>query len=520
MEIDLSSVIEDSNEEVIAYPDNDFKFLNELDIDQDVKRRLSIHLKGIIKGNSDVYTTPLVKRISPEAILSRWDEIFEENKSAMNQNLIELESLNRSKFGPRSIAQPWSKRSSSLEDYFKVERKSSNLSISSSWFETANLRPLSNEKAMAKLKNKTNSGLPFYTKKDKVKQRTLREFNVLKYRKDPCILFTRTQEGNKTRNVWGFPMIDTLIESCYYFVLLEYMRLKPWRAALKGPDQVDKSITALIDKAMSNNQALISIDFSSYDSSVSPSLTRHAFNYIKSLFQQTYHDTIDMMCKRFYTIGIVTPDGVKKGEHGVPSGSTFTNEIDSIVQYLVAKSTRLVSDSETQIQGDDGVYAVSLQDTEDFIKAFEAEGLNVNKDKSYIMKDSVVFLQNLYHPDYRQKSGIIGGVYPTYRALNRLIYQERWSNFEDFGLEGRDYYSLRAISILENCKHHPLFDKLVEFIWSIDKYSLGYTREGVNKYKEMVINGSGSGGLINNQYGDDIKGLKSFATVKLLSKLS
>nr|UBY12866.1 RdRp [Picobirnavirus sp.] len=203
---------------------------------------------------------------------------------------------------------------------------------------------------MKMLKNNTNSGLPFYTKKAKVKQRTLREFEYLKYRKDPCILFTRTQESMKTRNVWGYPMVDTLIEATYYFALLGFQKSQTWRAAIVSPEQVDKSITAIIDKATKDALSIVSIDFSSYDASISPNLSTEAFRYVKSLFQTVYHDTIDLMCKRFYSVGIVTPDGVMKSSHGVPSGSTFTNEIDSIVQYLIAKSSYLVTDENMQIQ--------------------------------------------------------------------------------------------------------------------------------------------------------------------------
>lgn len=502
-----------------AYPNKpSFKFLRDLNLDQDVQSRLSTHLNSLISGNSEIYTTPLCKRMSPQAILEEWDKIYNSNRNKVNSVLHDLEMNNRDKFGPRSIAAPWSDRKSSLKEYFEVSRN--NLPLPTRYdYLRSNLRPLSNKKALDLLKNNTNSGLPFYTRKSKVKEKTLREFDYLKYRKDPCVLFTRTQEAGKTRNVWGYPMIDTLIEAMFYFPLLDKQRKLSWRAAVVSPDQVDKEITKMIDKALKTDRSLLSIDFSAYDSSVSPSLISESFNYIKSMYQSQYHDTIDLISKRFSTIGILTPDGVINGEHGVPSGSTFTNEVDSIVQYLIAKSSRLVSDEDMQIQGDDGVYVLASADVDGLISSFEDKGLNVNKSKSYVAKNYCVYLQNLYHPDYRLYSGKIGGIYPIYRALNRLIYQERWSKFEDVGLEGKDYYSLRAISILENCKHHPLFDEFVKFIFSIDKYSLSYTWKGLNKYTELVYQGTGTGGIIENQYGDKVRGLNSFETVKIINNL-
>jgi hypothetical protein len=45
----------------------------------------------------------------------------------------------------------------------------------------------------------------------------------------------------------------------------------------------------------------------------------------------------DYIAWRFGNIGLITPDGVKDGPHGVPSGSTFTLEVNSIAQILIAK---------------------------------------------------------------------------------------------------------------------------------------------------------------------------------------
>lgn len=221
----------------------------------------------------------------------------------------------------------------------------------------------------------------------------------------------------------------------------------------------------------------------------------------------------------FSSIGIVTPDGVVSGNHGVPSGSTFTNEVDSIVQMLIGVQLPFINLESMLVQGDDGVYIIPNGKEDLVFDHFARFGLSVNREKSYVSKDYVTFLQCLYHIDYI-KQGIIGGIYPIYRALNRLCYQERWSDFEDFGISGKDYYSIRSLCILENCKWHPLFEKFVKLILSKDKYSLDFSSQGLSNYVHMIEKTKGTEGILVNQYGDDVKGLRSFESYKLIRKLS
>lgn len=488
-----------------------------LDVDSEVYRKLSLNLATIESGRKDIFMTPICKDNGGEFLIGEFTKVYNANQSNLNDVLKDLESSNLAKCGPRSIAVPWLDRKESLLDSFNVK----NIDVASDVNMVPgknNLRPLSVVKAMKLLKNNTNSGLPYMTRKGNVKERVLDKFDYLVKRRDPCILFTRTQEQNKTRNVWGYPMIITLIEMCFYSPLLLYQRGLPYRSALISPDAVSRSITAIIDKALRLKYKIQSIDFSRFDTTVKFELQLRAFNYIKSLFQNQFSDEIDSIFQRFNTIGILTPDGVLEGPHGVPTGSTFTNEVDSIVQSMIALSFDTIGVDDFQVQGDDGVYCLSPTDVALLTDKFESCGLIVNGDKSYVSDNYAIYLQNLFHVDYR-KDGIINGIYPVYRALNRLLYQERWSDFEDYSITGKDFYSIRAICILENCKYHPLFEELVKFILKYDKYSLVYSDKGLSDYVRMIEMTKGAGEILNHQYGDDIKGLKSFETVKLIKRL-
>jgi hypothetical protein len=493
-----------------------YPFLDSLNLDVQVRNTLAQLVYRTEIGSDEVFVTPLGKNYDPNSILKEWDKIFESHSEDMNEPLRDLEQSNRSKFGPRSIAIPWKDREEMVTSYFgegpslDIKRLQARNSLVN-----GRLRPLSLNNAMKYLKNDTNSGLPFFTRKGKVKEKVLASFDSLLGREDPCIMFTRTQESKKTRAVWGFPIADTLNEMKFYVPLLDIQRKQTWRAALSGPDTVDAAITTLIKRSMLQQHKLVSIDFSSYDATLKKDIQTASFDYIKACFQPTYNNDLSYIERRFRTIGLVTPGGILTGDHGVPSGSTFTNEVDSIAQWLCAESSSLDLEA-YQIQGDDGAYGTS--DPEGLKDHFRSFGLEVNDEKSYIADNYLIYLQNLHHIDY-QVDGKVCGIYPTYRALNRLIYQERFTDFMDYDIEGSDYYSIRAISILENCKHHPLYEELVKFVVKKDKYGLEPSQQSISNYVKMIQDKAGAEGIIKHQYGDVVSGIKSFETYKLVKSM-
>lgn len=479
-----------------------YDFLDDLNLSDDVVQRLSLSLDRTVAGSDHVVLTPLGKSLDPKTILAGWDKIFNSPTRVIYDDLMELEQSNRSKYGPRSIAKPWLERKEGVKLGFEPEQNLSKAEPGARVMKklTPRLRPLSLGSASKYIKNSTNSGLPYFTRKGDVLGNTLNEYEALLSRNDPCCLFTRTQEDGKTRTVWGYPLADVLEEMCYYRPLLDYQRRLTWRQALVGPDAIDSSIKALVETARDKGLVLLSIDFSTFDQTVKRSLQGHAFNYIKSLFQSGGGSRLLRIQERFGTIGLVTPDGVWDSWHGVPSGSAFTNEVDSIAQYLIA-SDIIDDDSLVAIQGDDGAYACTEAQADLLNDRFRSFGLSVNDEKSYRSNKSLVYLQKLFsHEAY--SDGIIGGIYPTYRALSRLVYQERFTNFVDDDISGQDYYSIRAISILENCKYHPLFKELVGYVLSKDQYGLQYSRSGLAKYVKKLNDTSGLEGIIINQYGE------------------
>lgn len=488
----------------------------------DIVKRVSPFLARIVSGSDENFTNPILNEMKDSEVLLGLDDIFSNNRAIVNDVLWDIEIKQRSKFGPRSIAIPWDERKDSLYESFGLGDKY-NLPIIALG-PSKRLRPINVSAAITYLKNSTNSGLADLAKKGRVKAKLVGEtleslFNTKFY---PCMLFTRTQENKKTRTVWGFPILLTLYEMCFYRPVLDIQSKQPWRSALRTPEEVDQAITKILLSAQRFNLFILSIDFSTYDNSVKRQLQLSAFGSIKQLFQSQYHKHIDKLAEIFNTIGIVTPDGILSGPHGVPSGSTFTNEVDSIVQFSIASICNYIFDVNlSQVQGDDGVYLVT--NPEKVIEHFESFGLipSTLYEKSFIAEDWCVYLQSLYHRDYMDGDGIVHGIYPIYRALNRILHLERFEDFSQYDIKGSDYFAIRTISIMENCKHHPLFEEFVRYVASLDRYNLKYSDQGLDKFVRRLSDKEGKDITFREwTYGSDVKGLRTFETVKVLQRMN
>jgi hypothetical protein len=486
--------------------------------------RLSLFLNRLVAGSLE--NPPLVSAIAerrgPDQILRDFEVIFEANESLLNDTLLDIEMNQKSKYGSRSNAQPWSDiKESTLKTFDESNIAKLPQCIAVDPKCRNRLRGSTLDKVVDKIRNSTNSGLKDMVPKGSIKDK-YRDKDVLmeEFKLNlPAVPFVRTQEQLKTRVVWGFPIANVIYEGIVFYPLLEYLKTKSWQRALISPQDVDQFATNLVSECSNSGRALLSIDFSNYDTSVKTELQDLAFTYFKSLFQSSYGEQIDIIKERFGSISLVTPDGIVSGKHGIPSGSAFTNVVGSVVQATIALDSGLTKEPEFQILGDDGIYCLQGEDeVSSLINSFKTSGLTVNEDKSFISHEFCVYLQKLYDIYYIER-GVKGGIYPVYRALNRIVHPERFINFGEFDLSGKDYFSIRTISILENCKYHPMFEELVKFVLSLDKYNLEFDDISLNKYIKMVEKREGVGGAIRNQYGDNLNGIRSFEAYKLIKRL-
>jgi len=480
------------------------------------------NLNDVLKGSKNKYLSPLGKTYEPIIILHEWEKVFKQNSHKINAPLLEIELEQRAKFGPRSLQKPWIERKPGLIASYQSQIDNFNPPFYNFIDGKGDIAPITVAETLLKIRKNTNAGLPTLSKKGKVVEHLLENFDELREREDPCMLFTRTAEMGKTRNVWGYPFVDIFYEMMWFAPFLEKMREKYWQASVVSPDVVDTRLTEMILEAIRSNRLLYSVDFDGFDASCSWQLIVKAFDYIKSHFHPMFGDKIDKICKRFYTIRIVTPTGILQGKHGVPSGSCFTNLIDSIIQAGVALTNDFIKECEMMINGDDGVYMMLKEHVPSFEATWKAARLNLGKEKVRIAANWCTYCQRFYHIDYI-KDDVIGGIYPTYRAINRLVWLEQFvilkKKGDKHGISSRDHFGTRTLTILEQCKYHPLFEDLVRFVLAREKFALNITEGGLIAYAESLRKGRELADALNPQFDPSITGIYDFESYKLIQKI-
>jgi len=484
-------------------------------LDEDSDKKLSIILNNLSSGNDQVLITPVGERVGPDVILDSWMKIFDSKRSVMNTALIEIEESQIPKYGPRSIAKPYSEiKDQILSSYSEVTTSCEHLSpLPARSSDKGKLRRLSESNALKYLKTGTNSGLPWLEKKGKTLLRDINHVENSDFNENwPCVPFIRTQELGKTRLVKGYPMSDIIEEVRYFQPLFSYYRKMPCYAAMNGPEEVNASMSRLVSESVRLGQSCLSGDIKAFDDDFKVPLQTKCFEEMEWLLQMSpeERDHYWQLAHRFGHKGLVLPDYVAEGPHGLPSGSQFTNLVGSIGNRKVCDHPLELS----QFLGDD--FAVVTPDPNKIFNNYESCGLALNEEKTYINDNYFIYLQNLYHADY-VVNGQIKGVYPTIRALNRLVYPERFADFNAYDLDGKNYFAIRSLSILENCKYHPLFPELVKFWLKYDKYTTP-TQQSLSNYAKMISQTTGSLGT-KNQYGDDPRGLRSFESYKIAMQL-
>jgi len=277
----------------------------------------------------------------------------------------------------------------------------------------------------------------------------------------PCVAFKRTQLARvtepKVRVVWGFPFEITLVEGQYAQPLIDAY------AQMDSPmfigRTVLKELPLFMDGVFLHGQRGCALDWSGFDSSLSPWLIRFAFDVMAANLDMSDGAKSELQFIEDYFINtpIVMPNGnvfVKKG--GVPSGSFFTQLVDSICNFLVIVYLQLRHWegrwSKTKVLGDDSVFSVAegnLIDLAAWALVAQMEfGMTLNARKSSVVsspgeleflghsaragkvkRDTTKLLQLALYPEYR-----VGGSDVSVSRVMGLLIDSGFNSFELFML--------------------------------------------------------------------------------------
>nr|UUV42356.1 MAG: putative RNA dependent RNA polymerase [Hattula partiti-like virus] len=216
-----------------------------------------------------------------------------------------------------------------------------------------------------------------------------------------------TSDKNKTRLVWSYPLDIVLLESKYVQPLLLAMIEQKIGTSVAYGAETQRGGMKWLNHQLNKlpDMSYLCLDFSAFDQTIPAWLIRIAFDILEECFdihtveevngeRKTDAITISREWKAIRDYFINTPirmeDGTRfKKTGGVPSGSCFTNLVDSIVNLIVVryciKATTNFWPSFLCVLGDDSVTAtlgnVNLHNIAECAK--DCFGMIVNVEKSY-----------------------------------------------------------------------------------------------------------------------------------------
>lgn len=266
----------------------------------------------------------------------------------------------------------------------------------------------------------------------------------------PCFAYRRTQFGEekpKTRLVFGYPQSITIIESRFAVPLIDQFLVDRTRPMAIGYSTME--ISAKMAK-LHNQGVVYSLDYSKFDSSISPRLISLAFRILGKWFDMDDEEQRAWNFAQNYFIHtpIIMPDGhVWKKHSGVPSGSYFTQLVDSVVSFLTINyiSLKLTGKSakNTLVLGDDGVFNLdSWYGLEEMSLIAKEIGININAEKSSRHRS----YENVHFLGYEWVRGL-----PS-RKLRQLVQQLIFPEKPfDRKIGKYEMQMIRAVGLVSSC---------------------------------------------------------------------
>lgn len=204
------------------------------------------------------------------------------------------------------------------------------------------------------------------------------------------------QIATKARVIYMFPCIIKICEAIFFYPMYDFMRTAaPFYASGYTGAQLKKKFKATFSgQSKKKNFRLTSTDFSSYDLTISPKLIILAFAIIRQCFKLSRLEIILFeFIVRYFCSSIIMSNvkGFKPDTYlkvrGIPSGSTFTNLIGTIVHAIMYEYINPNKLDTCFICSDDNIFLSTDLDLDRYSKIMTSFGMTLKIDNFYTDKE-------------------------------------------------------------------------------------------------------------------------------------
>lgn len=241
----------------------------------------------------------------------------------------------------------------------------------------------------------------------------------------PAVIGHRGKNTEVARAVWMFPFEWHICEAAYFIPLQE--RFKRHVRIYAADNAVARRATLCEVAASGDYQSKLAMDYSGFDGSIGTQLIGIVFNLLSEHLVMTakQEKLWNRIATYFATCPFVDQHGwlISGRRGGVPSGSMFTQMVDTVVNAIVIEYSLFEQEKRYYVYGDDSLTFLKctvkeIEKLREEVKRRAGElGILVNLKKTHICEPMAM---TTFLGHYDLKSGR-----PAEEVLARLIFPER-----------------------------------------------------------------------------------------------
>lgn len=264
----------------------------------------------------------------------------------------------------------------------------------------------------------------------------------------PILIGTRTQANNPFDSLTGeknheYKDKSRLVSMIDIYVIMAELvfakRLQTKFSTLKwyAGGKNDTTIWQILMAWRNQYSHWLSIDYSKFDQSISAWLIYEAFDIMRQAYKHDkYFDEELFKIVREDFIHKVFIDGdcnLIQADRGVPSGSMFTQLVDSIVNRLMIDTYMHklgISDYQMMIMGDDNIIFTNVEIDRDELSSYLLRNFGIEMHPSKCDYGKTSNSDPIFLSRYWRKNGV-------WRLpellIAKIVYPERWRDYDRYG---------------------------------------------------------------------------------------